>query len=172
MTDLILKKGTAALGTRLRRLSERLDREVREIYAAQGVEFEASWFPVITALNENGALSIGELATMTGVSQPAISQIRKKLEALNYVEARASDADLRRHELTLTPRGRRLIEELTPIWAAIAEASADLCGVAAPHLLNELEAIERQLDASPMPARFAEKFAPGFQPKSKPNRRK
>jgi MarR family transcriptional regulator, organic hydroperoxide resistance regulator len=158
MTDFIQKKGVAALGTRLRRLSERLDRDVREIYVAQGVTFEASWFPVIAALHECGPLSVTELADITGVSQPAISQIRKRIEAAGYVQARAAEIDLRRHELSLTNSGRRLVDTLTPVWQAVAEASAALCRDAAPNLLQELDALERQLDAAPMHKRVAKKL--------------
>lgn len=165
MTDVIRKMGVAALGTRLRRLSERLDRDVREIYVSRGIAFEASWFPVIAALNERGPLSVGELAEITGVSQPAISQIRKRVEAEGYVRAHVAAVDQRRHELALTEKGMRLISALTPIWEAVAEASAQLCRDAAPNLLAELEAIERFLDDAPMHSRAAEKLDGKSQPK-------
>jgi DNA-binding MarR family transcriptional regulator len=100
-------------------------------------------------------LSVGELAAMTGVSQPAISQIRKRLEAENLVIARVSASDQRRHELALTALGRRLADEAAPIWSAVAAVSAELCRIAAPNLLAELDALERQLDAATMQSRVA-----------------
>jgi MarR family transcriptional regulator, organic hydroperoxide resistance regulator len=174
MTGFINTKGVAALGTRLRRLSERLDRDLREIYAVRGIEFEASWFPVMTALQEHGALSVGELAAMTGVSQPAISQIRKRVEAVGYVKARIASADQRRHELVLTETGKRLVADLTPLWTAVAEASGELCRTAAPNLLTELDAIERALDAVAMPERVTRilNVAKQAKPAPKPRRAK
>lgn len=170
MADYIQKKGAAALGTRLRRLSERLDREVREIYLAHGITFETSWFPVISALSERGPLSVGELAEISGVSQPAISQIRKRVEAQGLVRSSAATVDQRRHELALTETGARLIKALAPLWDAIAEASAELCRDAAPNLLAELGALERQLDAASMFIRVSQKLHQSVKPLKKSRR--
>ena len=50
MRDYIRQRGAAAFGTRLRRLSERLDREVQAIYRERAIAFEPRWFPIVTAL--------------------------------------------------------------------------------------------------------------------------
>jgi hypothetical protein len=42
MKDFVTEKGAAAFGTRLRRISERLDRDVRELYRLHGHNFEPS----------------------------------------------------------------------------------------------------------------------------------
>src|ERR1700749_3152951 len=60
MTDIIREQGTAAFGTRLRRLSERLDRQVQALYRAHDVGFEPRWYPVVTMLHAHGGLSVGE----------------------------------------------------------------------------------------------------------------
>ena len=58
----------AAIGARLRRLSERIDREANAIYAEMDIEFEQRWFGVLNQLALSGPMSVGELAAVLGVA--------------------------------------------------------------------------------------------------------
>jgi DNA-binding MarR family transcriptional regulator len=146
MRDFVVEKGTAAFGTRLRRLSERLDRDVRELYRLHGLDFEPSWFPVFAALSELGPTSVGDLAARMRISHPAVSQIRVKLTKAGLVRVRADTTDARRQMLQLTERGRALVARLRPLWGAIAETTARVCRDNAPALLDQLAALESALD--------------------------
>lgn len=150
MSDFIKGRGVGAFGTRLRRLSERLDRDIREAYRARGIEFEPTWFPVFAALDELGPRSVGELAAHTGVSHAAVSQIRGKLLYEGWIVVKADSADLRRQMLQITPKGRVLIARLRPLWRAIAEATEALCKESAPNILTNLDGIEAALDRTSM----------------------
>src|SRR6185312_16103004 len=134
MKDVIKPKGSAAFGTRLRRLSERLDRQIEMLYRANGVDFQPRWYPVITALIDESEASVGELASMIGITHPA---------------------DRRRQLLALSAKGRRYAETLTPLWRAIAAATDDLLAEVAPDLLRDLAELEAALDAEPMIDRIA-----------------
>ncbi|MCE9521422.1 MAG: MarR family transcriptional regulator [Alphaproteobacteria bacterium] len=156
MNDFIAGKGHAAFGTRLRRLSERLDRDVRELYRAQGLDFEPSWFPVFVALSEVGAMSVGELAAHMRITHAAVSQIRGRLLKDGLVRVRADSSDHRRQMLQLTERGEALIERLRPLWRAIAEVTEGLNRLHSPKLLEELSAFEAALDQRSLFARVSE----------------
>jgi DNA-binding MarR family transcriptional regulator len=160
MADLIQQKGSAAFGTRLRRLSERLDREVEAIYRARGVVFQPRWFPVVILLAEEGEASVGELAATIGITHAAISQVRSELVGAGLIRVKTDKTDKRRQLLTLSPKGWRYAEELTPLWLAIAGATEKLLAVTAPDLLTSLGRIETALDAQPMIRRIAIKTAP------------
>lgn len=153
MSDVIRSRGVGAFGTRLRRLSERVDRDVREIYRARGIEFEPSWFPIFTALEELGPLSVGEVAARTGVSHAAVSQIRAKLLAEGLIVVKADAADQRRQMLQVSAKGRTLAAKLRPLWAAVAKATAALCAESAPNILQQLDAIEAALERKGLQAR-------------------
>jgi MarR family transcriptional regulator, organic hydroperoxide resistance regulator len=157
MSDFIKGKGHAAFGTRLRRLSERMDRDVRELYRAQGLDFEPSWFPVFAALSELGAMSVGELATHMRITHAAVSQIRGRLLKDGLVRVRADASDHRRQMLQLTERGQALVERLRPLWSAIADVTETMNRRHSPKLLAELNAFEAALDRRSLFARVSEK---------------
>jgi len=146
MRDYVIDKGSAAFGTRLRRLSERMDRDVRELYRLNDVDFEPSWFPVFVALSDLGPMSVGDLATRMRITHAAVSQIRAKLLKAGLVRVRADTADQRRQMLQLTEKGRALVNRLRPLWAAITQATEQLCRASAPRLLAQLTAIDTALD--------------------------
>jgi DNA-binding MarR family transcriptional regulator len=150
MTDYIRQKGVAAFGTRLRRLSERLDRQIQALYRAQDSAFQPRWFAIVAALDERDVLSVGELAALLGITHAAISQLRGELIAAGLVHATADPADGRRQLLELSADGRRTVARLRPLWLAIAAATEALCIEAAPGLLDDLARIEAALEQTPM----------------------
>jgi DNA-binding MarR family transcriptional regulator len=145
--------GVPALGSRLRRVLDRLDREVLAIYRASGQRFEPRWFAVFAALRDHGPMTVGELSQLLGVSHVAISQVRTALEAEGLVRGKADAHDGRRQLLSLTPRGRKAAIRLAPLWRGIAVAVAGLLEEHAPGLLANLDAIEQALDHRGLSAR-------------------
>lgn len=156
MRDFVIDKGTSAFGTRLRRLSERLDRDVRELYRLNGIDFEPSWYPVVIALAEIGPMSVGDLAARMRITHAAVSQIRAKLLKAGLVRVRADVEDQRRQMLQLTEKGRALVNRLRPLWAAIAQSTERLCRDHAPEILAQLTAIDVALDQRSLLERVTE----------------
>jgi DNA-binding MarR family transcriptional regulator len=153
MTDYVRQKGVAAFGTRLRRLSERLDRQVQALYREHDSSFQPRWFAVVIALREHGVLSVGELASLLGITHAAISQLRGELIKAGLVRAKSDPADRRRQLLELSPAGKRTVTKLQPLWAAVAAATDALCAQVAPDLLDALGRIEDAVEAKSIGAR-------------------
>jgi DNA-binding MarR family transcriptional regulator len=145
LEDYIRQRGAAAFGTRLRRLSDRLDREVQGIYRERAINFEPRWFPIVSALHAHRSLSVGDLAGLIGVTHAAVSQLRVELVAAGLVRTKADRADARRLLVELTAGGKRMVSQLLPLWQAIAHATTLLCLEAAPDLLLQIEHIETAL---------------------------
>lgn len=118
--------GGAALGARLRRLSEAMDGDAARIYADQGAVFEQRWFGVLNQLSRRGPSSVGEIATALRITHASVSQSRRSLKAAGLVNAERDPADARRSPLALTERGRTLVEHLAPLWRAFEAASLEL----------------------------------------------
>ena len=164
MTDYVRQKGASAFGTRLRRLSERLDRDVLALYREHDSSFQPRWFAVVTALREKEVQSVGELATLLGITHAAISQLRGELLEAGLVRAKPDPADGRRQLLELSPHGKRVATKLQPLWQAIATATEALVAANAPGLLDDLAQIEQALDDTPIKARVGRVLAARGQP--------
>jgi len=148
------KQGAGAFGTRLRRLSERLDRSVANVYEELGVTFSPRWFPVVRLLATEGPKGITELAKDIGLSHVAISQVSKALIANEICDRSTDPNDQRRNVLRLTPKGKRLTKKLEPVWGAVQDATEDLLGSAAPSFLEGLNNLDAALDQRDMKDRI------------------
>ena len=153
MESRTLSPGTVFFGTRLRRLSEALDREVQALYRAEGVVFSPRWFAVVMALTRQGPQTVGELAAAIGITHAAVSQVRGDLIAERLVVVQTDPKDRRRQVLELSEEGRRRIATLQPFWEALAQATDALCADAAPQFLAQLDALEAALAHRPLAAR-------------------
>lgn len=125
-TDFSRSAGGAAIGARLRRLSDRLDADAARVYASLGIEFEQRWFGVLNQLALRGPLTVGELATSLRITHVSVSQTRQSLEKAGYITSSLDPLDSRRRQLTLTSKGKALVKRLEPVWAAFDEAAAAL----------------------------------------------
>ncbi|WP_208729886.1 MarR family winged helix-turn-helix transcriptional regulator [Corallococcus exercitus] len=150
------KQGTGALGSRLRRVVERMDRDVHAIYQAAGVRFEPRWYAVFTALRNDGPLTVGELAERLGVTHAAVSQVRTALERERLITGEADPEDGRRQRLKLTAHGHKTAAKLAPLWDAIQTAATALLEEGAPQLLAELTGLEHALDRRGLRARVGD----------------
>jgi MarR family transcriptional regulator, organic hydroperoxide resistance regulator len=142
--DYIRSASGAALGARLRRLSEAVDRDATRVYAELGIAFEQRWYGVINQLVINGTASVGQIAASLGITHVSVSQTRQSLEKAGLVRAEVDPADGRRNHLVLTAKGRALVAQLTPLWAAMAEAATDL-DVEAGAIVEKLDQLEMAL---------------------------
>lgn len=99
-------------------------------------------------------LSGTELAQRAGVSGPAVSQLVTALEAGGLVERRATEADRRSRDVTLTSRGRDTVQSATKlVGTRMAELLIDLPGPEAKALTRLLERVEAALSGAPPPRR-------------------
>lgn len=135
--------GAAALGARLRRLSERIDRDAARLYQDAGVAFEQRWFGVVRLLAASGPLSVGEMAPLLGVSHATVSQIRSGLAAAGLIDWAAVAGNPRQRRLRLTPEGVAMASRLTPLWTALSESAVELNAEAG----DALAALQRLEDA-------------------------
>lgn len=125
-SDFNREAGSSALGARLRRLSEQIDRDATRVYAACGIDFEQRWFGPLNQLVRNGPLAIGEIAEKLRITHVSVSQAARSLAAAGLLSYNPDVADGRRRLLSLTLKGHALVRELTPMWDAFDTAAATL----------------------------------------------
>lgn len=149
-------EATHGFGSRLRRLLDRLDRDILALYREAGVSFEPRCYALFNAICDGGPATMAELTERLGLSPTAISQARSTLQAEGLTATRAA-AD-GRQMLILTPKGAATRVQLQPLWAAINDATAAVLGEASPGLIDGLEALSRALDERPLKARVEERL--------------
>ena len=143
-----------ALGTRLRLLLNALDGGVQAAYDAAGVEFRPRYYAITRHLLDHGATSVGELASLLGVSQPAITQTLGEMRDSGLVLLVIGE-DKRSRRAQLTPAARKLCDSLTPIWTAAADAAAELERALPAPLGAVVDATLRELRREPFDRRIA-----------------
>ncbi|HEV2442597.1 MAG TPA: MarR family transcriptional regulator [Steroidobacteraceae bacterium] len=162
VTDIVRELGHLALGSRLKRLGERLQAQTQAVLAEAGISLPASHFPVLVALDRLGPLSVGELAEAVGISQPGVSRMLDNLQSDGFVASQPLKGDRRLRPIVLTKAGRQLIARARQLtWPRIEAAVADACAAASGPLLAQLSALEEALAAAPLHVRASRTPARG-----------
>lgn len=144
--DIVRDFGFLTLGTRLKRLGDRLQADTQKIIDAHGVKVQVSHFPFLAAAARLGPLTVGEIAEAVGITQPGATRTVAQLCDAGLLQVRAGKDDQRHRIVSLSEKGRRLVAEAErDLWPRIAAAVADLCtGLDGP-LLEQLAGIEEGL---------------------------
>jgi DNA-binding MarR family transcriptional regulator len=152
--DVVKDFGHLTLGTRLKRLGERLQAQTQLLLEEASLDVPASHFPVLGALDRLGALSVGELTEALGVSQPGVTRMLDKLEVEGLVQSVQSEDDRRVRSIALSKSGRQVVTRAKrTAWPLIEAAVADACTGAARPILAVLAALETSLAEVPLNAR-------------------
>jgi DNA-binding MarR family transcriptional regulator len=142
------------MGSRLRRIGERLQADTQQVIDEAGLGIQAGQYPFLAAVDRAGPLTIGELAQAVGITQPGATRTTGQLLELGYVDMRPAPDDQRRRLVSLTAKGQDLVDHSKKvIWPRIAAAVADLCGDLDGPILEQLAAIEDGLAAAPLARR-------------------
>ncbi|HVO46251.1 MAG TPA: MarR family transcriptional regulator [Steroidobacteraceae bacterium] len=160
--DVVRDLGHLTLGSRLKRLGERLQAQAQDLIEEAGVELPASHYPLLAALDRLGPSGVGELAQAVGISQPGVTRMLDNLQSRGWVSSQRQSADRRVRPIALTRSGRQLISRSKQaIWPRIEAAVADACAGGSGSLLAQLSALEDALADAPLQVRATRLSARG-----------
>jgi DNA-binding MarR family transcriptional regulator len=158
--DVVRHLGHLTLGSRLKRIGERLQADVTRLAEAEGLRVPAPLFPLITALSRAGTMTVGEIAASLGVAQPGVTRSLAQLESLGLVKSVRNKADQRQRVVSLTARGVDLVARSSvDLWPRVEAAVAELCDGLSGPLLAQLDAVEDRLAQLPLDRRAARRRA-------------
>ena len=140
--DIIAELEELALASRLKRLSEALLKDADALYRDLGVTFQPRWFPTFYTLSRHAPLTTADLAQALGLTHPAIGQVVTQLKNADLIQDYRDHRDDRRRMLKLTPRGRRLLHRLEPVWDEIRAAAREVLADARIDLLPAMDRLE------------------------------
>jgi DNA-binding MarR family transcriptional regulator len=144
MTDYTRSYGPAAIGGRLRRLSESIDEDAGRLYADLGIELQQRWVGTLEQLATRGPQSVTELADALGIRHSSVSQTRRSLEEAGLVESDPHESDRRSRVLRLSASGKRLVRRLEPIWKVMNATSAAI-DAEAGQVIEALDRLDQAL---------------------------
>jgi DNA-binding MarR family transcriptional regulator len=154
--DFVRATGYLTLGSRFRRLGERLQADVGRILLAEGIDVPVPFFPALTAIQRAGSLTVGNLAEAMGVSQPGVTRSLAQMAAMGLVKSARGKADQRQRTVTLTKKGDELVSRTHgELWPRVREAVAELCAGLEGPLLDQLGQLEDELARLPLDRRAA-----------------
>jgi DNA-binding MarR family transcriptional regulator len=139
--------GFLVFGSRLRRLSETFLGDVNRIYSAHKLPFDAAWFPVFYILSRKESVSIRDIADELAISHSSVSQLVSALQQKGLVKTTTAADDARRKEVQFTAKGKKLQQQIAPIWAALTQAMEEMVeeGRHSKVLLKAIGEVEEQI---------------------------
>jgi DNA-binding MarR family transcriptional regulator/L-amino acid N-acyltransferase YncA len=150
--DILRDLGPIFLGSRLKRLAERMQAGAARIITDTGLPLQPAQMPLLAAL-DRGPLTVGQLVDAVGASQPGVTRAVGQLVALGLVGSVRGE-DQRQRTLSLTPAGEAAMARIRLlIFPRIRQAVTDMLeGLSGP-LLDQIGAIETALAARPLDLR-------------------
>ena len=124
--DKLLSFQELAFGSRLKRLSDTLMKDVKKVYKHLYIDFEPSLMPVFKTISDEKEISIGEISSMLKISQPAVTQFVNNLEKRKLLKSTPDKKDKRKKNLALSKKGIQTIHKLQPIWEVIEQQLTEL----------------------------------------------
>lgn len=122
------KTGKAALGSRLRMLTETITEGAAQIYELYDTPLQPKWFPVFYVLSAGEEKTITAIAKEIGHSHPSVSKIIGEMKKQGLVAEKKDKTDGRRNMVRLTKKGidinAKLADQLIDVGNAIEAISA------------------------------------------------
>lgn len=135
-----------ALGSRLKRLSDRMMSDASAVYKELGFDLQPKWFTLLALLHRKKEITVVQAAQHLGLSQPAISQFSSQLVNRGIISSETSSEDARRRVLKLTSKGSKLTQEMQPLWQAVESAAKELCHEAENDFYTSIKKCEEALN--------------------------
>ena len=144
--DHLQSLGLLAIGSRLKRLSDRFMTEGKHVYEGSAVEFEPRWFPLFTFILRQGSASVGEAASAIRISHVAVSRLAKEMAAAGLLVSTKDEHDRRSTCLTITDEGKSRAAALESIWGDIHAACKLIVEQTGFDVMAMLDALDASLD--------------------------
>jgi ribosomal protein S18 acetylase RimI-like enzyme len=154
----IVKVGSRALASRLKKISEHFYGEVNQYYEMQGIGFRAHWFPVLVVLNGDCKKSINDIAAEMGAGHTLVLQFLQHLKDRQLVSTEADKSDKRKTLVKLTSKGKSFLENLEPHLMAMESTIAALSHETGVNLIGVCDSLESILARKKFSMRIKENF--------------
>ena len=137
--------GEIGLGSRLKRLSESLMKEIQLIYDDQNIDFDPYLFPAFYKIASCDQITNTVLRESLQTSQPSVTQTINKLLKKQLVVLTEDVHDKRKKQITLSEKGRKMLLHLRPLWKIMDETVKEYSTTPANSLVEHISMFEESI---------------------------
>ncbi|MEH3116385.1 MAG: bifunctional helix-turn-helix transcriptional regulator/GNAT family N-acetyltransferase [Methylorubrum populi] len=135
------------LGSRLKRLAERMQGEIVRVSGRAGLELQPSQHPILLTLDLYGPITIGALSDALQVSQPSVTRAVGRLAEAGLVSVTKAGRDQRCKTVTLTLEGVSTLEKARAVlWPYVEAVARELFGGLSGPMLDQVSVAESRMD--------------------------
>jgi DNA-binding MarR family transcriptional regulator/GNAT superfamily N-acetyltransferase len=157
--DVVADLGETFLGSRLKRLAERMQGGASRFVGQLGMDIQPTHMGLLAALDRS-PMTVGQLVEAVGTSQPGVTRGIGQLIEMGLVEA-APHADQRSKTMRLTPAGEAAMVRIKlQVWPQLEQAVKAITDGLTGGFLDQVAAIEKALAEKPLEQRAAGIGAP------------
>jgi DNA-binding MarR family transcriptional regulator len=150
--------GEVALGSRLKRLSDRVMSDASKIYAYSGQDMQPKWFTLMSLLAKKKSVSVVEAAEYLGLTQPCISQFSREMDKKDLLDFASDPNDLRRKIMSLSKKGKRQYKKMSKVRQSVRAAAVEICEETETNFYQILKEFEQVLNKKSLYQRTIEKY--------------
>ncbi len=156
MKDTLQELGELGLGSRLKRLSDFVMKEIQVVYTTLNIDFDPYLFPVFKIIIDTQVTTTSEIQEKLLYTQPAITQALKKLVDKKLIRYTLDSHDKRKKQIRLTKKGKQIHQNMIPLWMVIDQQIKWLTEGSATNLMHHLTHLEDQLREKSLSKRILE----------------
>ncbi len=114
--DSLTGLGEIGLGSRLKRLSDNMMREIQLVYDYFNIDFDPYLFPIIKVISHCDGITNSSIKEKLNLTQPAITQAINKLQKKQLIEIKLDTIDKRKKIIKLSIHGLDVVNKMKPLW--------------------------------------------------------
>ncbi|WP_288936184.1 MarR family winged helix-turn-helix transcriptional regulator [Flagellimonas lutimaris] len=155
--DFIKELGYKALDSRLKRVSDRMSRDIRKLYQELDVDVEPNWYLIFMLLQKKEKCSISYIAEHLGYAHPSIVVIVQKMSKKGYLKTEQDPLDKRKQVISLSAKANKLMPKLETLWCSCEKAILDILDNDLS-ILTYLDNIDLKLEKTSFHYRFKQEY--------------
>ncbi|WP_378181612.1 MarR family winged helix-turn-helix transcriptional regulator [Aquimarina sp. SS2-1] len=158
MQDKLQEFGELGLGSRLKRLSDFMMKEIQLVYDAAHIDFDPYLFPIFKVIIDQKQATTTDIQEALHYTQPAITQALKKLMDKKLVTYKTDPIDKRKKIFKLSKKGSSLHKQMIPLWEIMDQQVKWLTEGSTTSLIKHINHLENQLKEKSLHQRILETY--------------
>jgi len=156
--DKLVEYRELGFGSRLKRLSDTLMRDVKRVYKSLYIDFDPYLFPIFKTISDEGQISTGDLSEILQITQPAVTQFVNTLKKKALVSIKTDANDKRKKLISLSETGTKLADRLQPIWKIMQEELTEFIQREPTSFMDHIQLTERKQQEKSLYHRIMERI--------------